>query len=168
MSGKKFTVNLQDLKQKFFRSLNAIFGKVGCKTSPLVLSSLIETQCVPILLYARECFLWKQSMYASIENAYSQAFMKIFNTFDKKIVLQCEYFMGVLPIELKLVLKQLKFLFDLKYINNSVIFILHKNSLDYSNLIAKYCKSLIDNKTNRLPSWRSAIWEYFQGSLDLV
>src|SRR6476469_3478020 len=49
-SAKKFTVNLQNGKHKFFKELNGIFGKVGLKTSPVVLCSFIEQCCMPILL----------------------------------------------------------------------------------------------------------------------
>jgi len=108
-SAKKFTVNLQNVKHKFFKALNGIFGKVGLKTSPVVLCSLIEQCCMPILLYASESICWSSSMIRSIDNAYSQALFKIFQTFDKNVIKMCQYYMYLLPIELKIVLKKLKF-----------------------------------------------------------
>jgi len=50
ISSNKFKVNLQPAKQKFFGALNGIFGKVGTKTSPHLLISLVKTFCFPIIL----------------------------------------------------------------------------------------------------------------------
>jgi len=45
LSTKKFTVKLQRTKQKYFRALNAIFGKIGLNSYPVVglLCSLVTT-----------------------------------------------------------------------------------------------------------------------------
>ena len=53
-SSKSFTINLQYARKKFFKCLNGIFGQIGLKTSPTVLMTLIESNCVSILLYACE------------------------------------------------------------------------------------------------------------------
>jgi len=94
LTGKKFVINLQRTKQKYFRALNAIFGKIGLNSYPVVLCSLVTTFCVPFLLYAVESVTWIQKMLKSIENAYSQAFMNFFRTFDNKVVEYCQYAMG--------------------------------------------------------------------------
>jgi len=109
LCSKKFTVNLQFMKQKYFRSLNGIFGKVGLKTSPLVLISLINSYCVQNLLYCAESFWWSKSMLNSCENAYALAFMKVFRSYDKKIIEQCQYYMGQLPLELQIINRQINF-----------------------------------------------------------
>ena len=90
-SSKRFTVNQQKLKQKFFRNLNAILGKVGVKSSLCVLSSLVEKCCIPCLLYGSESVKWNSSMMKSCENAYAQFFYKVFHTFDKSIVASCQF-----------------------------------------------------------------------------
>src|SRR5271165_3624467 len=54
LSTRRFCINCQYVKQKFFRSLNGIFGKVGLQTSPTVLCSLVDSYCTPVLLYALE------------------------------------------------------------------------------------------------------------------
>jgi len=58
------------------------------------------TFCVLILLYALESVTWNQKMLKSIENAYSQGFMKLFHTFDNKLVEYCQYAMGYLPMKM--------------------------------------------------------------------
>ena len=73
-SALTFTVNLQKPRQKFFAALNSIFGKVGPNSSPAIILSLIEAQCVPILLYASECIGWKKSLIESLENTLYQTY----------------------------------------------------------------------------------------------
>jgi len=73
--------------------LNSIIGKVGLNTQPEVLISLIQSCSVPILLYGTE---------ASVEHAYSLAFMKVFKTYDKDVVTECQFYMGKLPMEMEI------------------------------------------------------------------
>ena len=97
--GKCFHINLQKLKQKFYCTLNGIFGKVGMNTQPVVLVSLIHSTCVPVLLYGADAVNLTTKMTAGIENAYSHAYMKIFKTFDKNVVSQCQFYMKKLPMD---------------------------------------------------------------------
>ena len=77
-SAKKFTVNQQKCKQKFFKSINGIFGKVGLNSSLPVLSSLIETCCLPSLLYASECLTWNASMLRGCKMPMLMCFLNYF------------------------------------------------------------------------------------------
>lgn len=97
LKSNRFKFNFQNMKQKFYRALNGKFWTVGINTSPEVLCSLINTFCVPVLLYACESLNWSNKLLNSLENAYSHAFMKIFKTSDKKIVEYCYYFRFLLP-----------------------------------------------------------------------
>jgi len=83
-SANNLTVNFQSMKQKFFRALNRIFGKVGLKTSPAVLCSLLNSFCTPILLYACESLDWNNKSINSIENAYSKEFFKCLTLMTRK------------------------------------------------------------------------------------
>jgi len=65
---------------------------------------------VPILLYAAEAFNWTNKMTASIENAYSLAFMKFFKTYNKTIVTSCQFFMNKLPMNMEIGVRRLNFL----------------------------------------------------------
>jgi len=121
LSGKKFSVNLQRTKQKYFRALNAIFGKIGLNSSPVLLCSLVITFFVPILLYAVESVTWNQKMLSSIENAYSQAFMKFLRTFDNKVE-YCQYAMGYLPIKLSIDVRKLFYLSKLNNLHSEPIY----------------------------------------------
>ena len=82
-SARKLTLNIQQTKQKFFRAINGIFGKIGLKASPIVLCSLMSSFCTPILLYAAEVLDWNKKSLRSLENTYSQAFFKFLQLLTK-------------------------------------------------------------------------------------
>jgi len=52
--GRKLKVSLAAKRIKFFRALNYIYGCVGATASPMVLCHLLNTFCLPILLYQLE------------------------------------------------------------------------------------------------------------------
>ena len=54
LAGNKFSYNLQIARQKFFRAVNGLFGKIDVKSLPTVACSLIKLFCLPILLYYLE------------------------------------------------------------------------------------------------------------------
>jgi len=158
LSGKQFILNLQKTKQKYFRALNAIFGKIGVNSSPIVTCSLIHSFCVPILLYASECIVWKQKFMKSIENAYFLAFAKIFHTYDSKVIEYCQYSLGYLPLNLLIDVYKLKFLSKLTTLRNKAMYnILLVNDSEFSSICAKYNFPINTNSND----WRDLMWSYF-------
>ena len=156
-SANKFTVNLQKLRQKFFRNRNGIFGKVEVKSSLTVLSSLVETCCTPALLYASECIVWNKTMIKVFESAYSHMFFKLFNTFDMSTVAQCQYYMGILPIELKIIARKLSFLHSINASENLLLRAMDPNNSELESVKRNY---RISNA-----SWNISLWNYFKDSL---
>jgi len=49
--GSKLRVSPVAKRMKFFRAFNYIYGCVGATASPMVLCHLLNTFCLPILLY---------------------------------------------------------------------------------------------------------------------
>jgi hypothetical protein len=164
ISGKKFKINLQATKHKFFGALNGILGKVGPNSAPDVLCSLIESRCVSILLFAAESISWSKKSIRSLENAYNQSFYKIFKTFDKQSIEYCQYYMGYLPVQLLLNVRKLNFLTKVNDDNlNVMLALLRKNDNEYSSLCAKY------NFPQNLKffNFKNAMWTYFESQLTL-
>ena len=56
-------------KRSFYRSSNAIFGKVGRHASEEVTLQLVKSKCMPMLLYGLECFALLKSDVKSIDFA---------------------------------------------------------------------------------------------------
>ena len=162
LSLKKFTSNCQRMKQKFFCALNGLFSKIGTSTSIAVLSSLINAYCLPLLLYASEALNWSQKTERSMDQAYSQAFYKIFKTFDKSIIKQCQFYMGSLPLPFLIDIRKLNFL--TKIVNNYCHPLNCLNSI-YNNhfkiLCVKYSISESDSQYSR----QIKIWRYFENHI---
>ena len=73
-SGLNLNCNFQIAKQKNFVATNGIFGKMGLKASPQVLFTLINSYCVPILLFSLEAVNLRKSDILRLINAYDQCF----------------------------------------------------------------------------------------------
>jgi len=72
-------------------------------------------------LFTSPC-IWCETI--NLEKTYSQAFMRIFKTFDKNIILNCQYYMGILPIKLVLGQRKLIFLSKMKFLNKQLFYVL--------------------------------------------
>jgi len=81
-------------------------------------------------------------MLGSLENSYALAFMKVFKTYDKKIVEQCQYYMGQLPIELKIINRQSNFFAKLNKSFSNLCKCINKCNDEYMNLCDSYNLSL--------------------------
>ena len=162
LSGRRFNFNMQNIKQKYFRALNGIFGKVGLNTAPDVLCSLIDSQCVPILLFAAEALNWNKKLLKSLENAFNQAFFKIFKTFDKHVIEQCQFYMGYLPVSLLLDVKKLNFHTKIRCMEfNSMHIVVNRGADEYTALCSKYYFPIDLQYFN----FKRAMWTYFERSL---
>ena len=113
MAGCAFRCNTHCAKVKYFRSLNCILAKVGTTTAVNVTLSLIATNCNPILLYGFEATRLIKSQLNSLNYPFNSGFMKLFNTFDPKIIIQTQFYSGYLPFAYLLDARILKFYSDL-------------------------------------------------------
>jgi hypothetical protein len=120
VSAKKFKCNLQNNRQKFFKATNAIFGKIGTR-APLSLSlSLIDTFCIPVLLYGLEVLSLAKSDKSTLEFAYSTVFYKLFQVKDKENIKLCQYYSGCLPVTCRLDIRKLNFFSGLHGMKDSL------------------------------------------------
>jgi len=118
-AAKDFTICIHSAKIRFFQSLNAILGKIGDMGAVPLIVSITTTNCLPIISYGLEACSLAKAQLQSFEYAYKATFCKIFKTFDKKIITQCQYHMGSLPGRYALDLGKLRFLNRLKYGSDS-------------------------------------------------
>jgi len=82
----------------FYRSANAIFRKVGRIASEEVVLQLLNSKCIPVLLYGLEaCPLLKFDL-SSLDFVIVRFLMKLFNTTNMDIINNCrQYFDAKLP-----------------------------------------------------------------------
>ncbi len=124
-------------KQKFFRSVNAIFGKIGTQRNSGVVLSLINSFCIPVLLYGLEAFSLKQSNVNKINSLLNTVYSKVFNVRDNQTILECQFYSGQLPLSYILDLKTLNFHKSLITVPNSLSYVVNK--LTVSDDISKIC-----------------------------
>ena len=92
VSGNKFSCNFDEAKRKFYRTSNAILGKLGKQRNPTVALHLIHSTAIPVLSYCLEALSLNKVQRMSIEHPWDRTFMKLFNTFDKQIEQQCPFY----------------------------------------------------------------------------
>lgn len=98
LAGKTFKINLQTIRHKFYKALNGVFGKIGTRASPAVLISLINSYCLPLLLYGIESLSVTEKIIKTLDNAYRSIFYKIFGANDDNSIKLCQFYCGVLPL----------------------------------------------------------------------
>src|ERR1051325_5801521 len=99
-SSRKFDVNFDNAKAKYYRSSNAILGKLGQQRNTAVALQLISSVAVPVLTYGVEALSLNKSKRLSLDHPWNRTFMKIYSTFDNRIVQQCQYYGGVSSLPL--------------------------------------------------------------------
>jgi len=85
-------------RKAFYRSANAVFGKVGRVASEEVTLQLINRKCIPSLLYGLEACPLVKSELSSLDFVVNRFFMKMFRTSNMDVISQCQsYFDFKLP-----------------------------------------------------------------------
>jgi len=125
-SSSNFKCNYAYAKKAFYRSFNAIFGRVGRLANEDVVLHLIKAKCLPVLLYGVDVCPVNVSDMRSLEFTVKRIKIKLFRTYDNGIINSCMSFFG-LPTVSELV-SQRKSRFQLKC-----------NLLD--NLLCNVCQS---------------------------
>ena len=92
LQSRTFKCSLSNHRKAFYRSANAIFGKIG-RTKDVILQ-LIKSKCIPSLLYSfdacADCALTKLELY-SLDFILNMFFMKLFKTNNIDVVKSCNY-----------------------------------------------------------------------------
>ena len=110
LSSRVFKCSQDHAKRAYYRSLNAIFGKIGRSASEEVVLQLVSSKCLPILMYASEACGLNQSDIRSLDFVVNRFLMKLFKTANLGIVQDClSYFNFKLPSSL-LVIRTRNFL----------------------------------------------------------
>ena len=156
VGGRSLRCSFDNLKSRFFRAFNAIYGKVGRFASDPVLLSLIRTKCMPVLLYAIEaCPLLSRQMH-SLEFSLTRIFMRIFHTSSTLTVKQCQVNFNFLPIAEQIELRTARFLQKFLASQNILCSLFARNAAVQLNVIfSKY------DSVHTIPQLRVAIYSKF-------
>ena len=94
LQARQFKCSLDNAKRACYRSLNAIFGKIGRVASEQVTVELIAKKCMPTLLYGLEALPLNNADKRSLDFVFTRFFMKLFKTSNNSIVQECQSFLG--------------------------------------------------------------------------
>jgi hypothetical protein len=110
LTGNKMQYDFHVTKAKYFGALNGLLGKIGTSSAIHVALSLTAAKCFPILTYGLEAVKIKKSQLSNFCFVYNAIFVKLFSTFDKLIIEQCQYYTNVLPFQYRLDQMRINFL----------------------------------------------------------
>ena len=77
--------------KSFYRSANAIFGKIGRIAPEEATLELVSSKCIPVLIYGLEACPLLKSDLSSLDFVVNRFFIKLFRTNSINIVKQCQY-----------------------------------------------------------------------------
>lgn len=98
------------IRNRFFRSVNAILGKVGRVASDEVILQLVFSKSIPVLLYGLESLPLTRSDERSLDFTFNRFMMKLFGTTDMNIIEDCQAYFGTQPPSEILTKRRCKFL----------------------------------------------------------
>lgn len=120
VAGVKFKIDLADARRKFFVSTNTILNK--CKyTCDVVKLELMESYCLPILMYGLECLNLNKALIKEINSWWNSVYRKIFsyNKWESVKLLIC--MMGRLDVHHLINMRRLLFIKRVSECQNSVM-----------------------------------------------
>ena len=139
---KSFKVDFSDVRRKFFTAVNTILSKCTY-TSDLVKLSLMESHCLPILLYAVESLNIKHSQLAELNSWWNSVYRKIFNYHKWESVKTLICYLGRLDLVHIVNQRRLLFIKKMSMNHRGNIFICdllryYKVSGEYASIFACY------------------------------
>ena len=92
-AGSSFKIDISEIRRKFFTSINVILSK--CKyTNEMTNLQLVESHCLPILLYATESTNLNKDQMKEINSWWNAAYRKIFKYNQWESVKELIFWLG--------------------------------------------------------------------------
>jgi hypothetical protein len=94
-AGKTMTADFVEAKSSFYRCFNSIYAKscmADVETIPIM---LINSMCVPKLLYGIEVLAPRYAALKTLDNVVNRCVCRIFKTFDQTVIDDCRLYLGV-------------------------------------------------------------------------
>jgi len=98
LQSRTFKCSLSSNRKAFYRSANAIFGKIGRIASEEVVLQLVKSKCISSLLYGLDACALTKSELSTLDFTVNRFFLKLFKTGNIEVVKNCQaYFDFSLP-----------------------------------------------------------------------
>ena len=119
-SARTFKSCFDNCKATFYRSINAIYGRLGRCASPEVIVHLLSSECMLVLLYGLDSCPSNVTELRSLEHPVTTSFAKIFNTNSIDIVSYCQFAFGFHSVCQQVLRRKINFLAKLNQCQNSL------------------------------------------------
>ena len=161
-NNKVFKCTWEDAKKSFYCNSNVILGRMGTTAPINVLLKLMESQSIPHLLYGISATTLSSKEIKSFSYAYDSIFAKIFHSYDKNIISDCQYFSGSLPFNYLYDYHRYNFLNKL-YITKSINDKSEIDTFDIDDFLALQLKYKLKTNDSK-HQVKYMIWTYFENT----
>ena len=103
VTSRSFKCRWEKCKTSFYRSFNAIFGRLGRYASAETIIQLLQSKC---MLYGLTACPINSSDYTSLEHPVAMTFMKVFNTNSVTVVNEYPEAFGFDTIRRQIIIKR--------------------------------------------------------------
>ena len=110
VSGRLFKCNWDHAKSSYYRSFNAIFGRIGRFASLETVMYLIKSKCIPVLIYGVEACPTHSSGIKPLDHPIIATFMKVFNTKSADVIRDCQTAFGFRSLHEQILTRKINFL----------------------------------------------------------
>jgi len=109
VSGRAFRCFFDQCKCRYYKTVNAVFSKVGRFTSEEVVLDLIRNKFLPVLLYGVYACPMLVRDKRSLEFTVTRSLMKLFQTGSATVVSDCINFFHFLPVSHQIDIRKANF-----------------------------------------------------------
>jgi hypothetical protein len=109
LSDRSLMTDYDCKKATFYRSFNAVYNKSKNAEAETISVTLLQSICLPSMLYAIEALSPKHSVLTSLDNIITRCFGRIFHTYDSLILNDCRLYLNVRPISIEYYSRTCKF-----------------------------------------------------------
>jgi hypothetical protein len=109
-SDRSFRCSFDNAKKSLYRTFNAIYGKIGHCASLDVVFNLINTKCLPAMLYGLNACPINATERKSLDFCLSKIIAKVLGTASNNIISDCRNAFGLKPMGDKINITKLTFL----------------------------------------------------------
>lgn len=136
--GCKFKCSFREARVKFYRSFNAVFGRIGRSASLETILELVKTKCIPILIYNAEVCGLNHSEKHALDFAVTRILMKLFKTSNPTVVRDCQFYFKFLSPSVCIDIRRAKFLCRIQERSDLCHSIVNQARIDYASLCNSY------------------------------
>jgi len=95
LAHRNFKCVFDNAKKAYYRSFNSVFGKVGRYASEEVTIKLIQTKCLPVILFGLDACPVNSADKHSFDFLLTRSLMKLFNTGSNLVITECRRIFNV-------------------------------------------------------------------------